>query len=75
MFEKRLKFLLVGFGAALAVIVMRLIDLQVVRAGDTLVSPPGSEHSFDVLPEEDCVAGVILTAGIEMPPGTRAHFD
>lgn len=48
---------------------------QVLRAGDTLVSPAGSEHSFDVLPDEDCVAAVILTAGIEMPPGTRARFD
>jgi len=47
---------------------------QVIRAGDTLVSPPGSEHSFHVLPEEDCVAGVILTAGIEMPPGTQVYF-
>lgn len=48
---------------------------QVLRAGDTLVSPPGSEHSFDVLPNEDCIAAVILTAGIEMPPGTPVGFD
>lgn len=48
---------------------------QELRAGDTLVSPPGSEHSFVVLPGEDCVTAVILTAGIEMPPGTPAAFD
>jgi quercetin dioxygenase-like cupin family protein len=48
---------------------------QVLRAGDTLFSPPGSEHSFVVLPGEDCVTAVILTAGIEMPPGTPAPFD
>jgi quercetin dioxygenase-like cupin family protein len=47
----------------------------VLRAGDVLISPPGSEHSFHVLPEEDCVAAVILTAGIEMPPGVVARFD
>ncbi len=48
---------------------------ELVRAGDTLVSLPGSEHSFDVLGEEDCVAAVILTAGIEMPPGVIVRFD
>jgi quercetin dioxygenase-like cupin family protein len=48
---------------------------QVLRAGDWLTSPAGSEHSFHVLPDEDCVAAVILEAGIEMPPGQRANFD
>ncbi len=40
------------------------------HAGDLLVSAPGTEHAFDVLPGEDCVTAVILTAGVEMPPGT-----
>ena len=48
---------------------------EILRAGDTLISPPDSEHSFKVLPEEDCVAAVILTGGIEMPPGVVARFD
>lgn len=47
---------------------------QVFRAGDSLISAPGSEHSFVILPEEDCVAAVILTAGIEMPPGHPVSF-
>lgn len=48
---------------------------QVLRAGDELVSAAGTEHSFHVLPESDCVAAVILEAGIELPPGTRVTFD
>lgn len=47
---------------------------QEIRAGGTLTSPPGSEHSFVVLPEVACVTAVILTAGIEMPPGTPMPF-
>lgn len=47
---------------------------QELHPGDTLVSPAGSEHSFVVLPDHDCVTAVILTAGIEMPPGTPVSF-
>lgn len=45
-----------------------------LRTGATLISPAGSEHSFVVLPGDDCVTAVILEAGIEMPPGTPANF-
>lgn len=44
------------------------------RAGDVLVSAAGTEHAFQVLPDEDCVTAVILMAGIEMPPGTPVGF-
>jgi anti-sigma factor ChrR (cupin superfamily) len=44
------------------------------HAGDVLISGAGSQHSFHVLPGVDCVAAVILTAGIEMPPGTPLAF-
>jgi len=39
--------------------------------GSVLFRPAGSAHAFDVMPEVDCVSGVILYEGIEMPPGTR----
>ncbi len=48
---------------------------QELHPGDTLESKAGSEHSFRVLPDCDCVTAVILTAGIEMPPGTPVSFD
>jgi len=48
---------------------------QILRAGDELVSAAGTEHSFLVLPECDCVAAVILEAGIELPPGHPVTFD
>ena len=40
-------------------------------AGQELHKPTGSEHSFKILPESDCVCGVIVHEGIEMPPGTK----
>lgn len=50
-----------------------IVDDSGVRhvAGDELHMKPGSEHSFKVLPEEDCVCAVIIHVGIEMPPGHR----
>jgi anti-sigma factor ChrR (cupin superfamily) len=47
---------------------------QELHAGSTLISPAGSEHSFVVLPDVDCVTAVILTDGIEMPPGQPMKF-
>jgi quercetin dioxygenase-like cupin family protein len=47
---------------------------QELHAGSTLISPAGSEHSFVVLPDVDCVTAVILMDGIEMPPGTPMSF-
>lgn len=47
---------------------------EVLGPGATLASPPGSEHSFTILPERDCIAAVILTDGIEMPPGRPVTF-
>ncbi len=44
------------------------------RAGDKMINAAGTEHSFQILPETDCVAAVILMAGIEMPPGTKVSF-
>ncbi len=50
-----------------------IVDDAGVRhvAGDELRMKPGSQHSFKVLPEEDCVCAVIIHEGIEMPPGHR----
>lgn len=47
---------------------------DVYRAGDELNKAPGTEHSFHVLPDSDCVAAVIIFDGIEMPPGTKIAF-
>jgi anti-sigma factor ChrR (cupin superfamily) len=47
---------------------------HVYRAGDELTKAPGTEHSFHVLPECDCVTAVIIFEGIEMPPGTKVFF-
>ncbi len=46
-------------------------DGTVHGPGSVLFRPAGSQHAFDILPETDCVSGVILFEGIEMPPGTR----
>jgi putative transcriptional regulator len=41
------------------------------RAGSELQMPPGSQHSFTILPERDCISAVVVHEGIEMPPGVR----
>lgn len=33
-------------------------------AGDHLLMPPGSSHGFTILPDEDCVAAVLLHGGL-----------
>lgn len=33
-------------------------------AGDYLLMPPGSSHGFTILPDEDCVAAVLLHGGL-----------
>lgn len=50
-------------------------DGKVYGPGDSLSMPAGSEHSFTVLPDRDCVTAVILEpGGIELPPGTPIGF-
>lgn len=50
-------------------------DGKVYGPGDLLSMPAGSEHSFSVLPDRDCLTAVIIEeGGIELPPGTKIGF-
>lgn len=44
---------------------------QAYGPGDVLRMPPGSQHAFDIRPDRDCVAAVVVHEGIELPPGHR----
>jgi putative transcriptional regulator len=44
---------------------------QAFGPGDVLRMPPGSQHAFDIGPDRDCVAAVVVHEGIELPPGHR----
>lgn len=44
---------------------------QAFGPGDVLQMPPGSLHAFDIRPDRDCVAAVVVHEGIELPPGHR----
>ena len=44
-------------------------DGTVWREGSLIEKPAGSQHSFKILPERDCVCAVTLVEGIELPLG------
>lgn len=46
-------------------------DGVVFGPGSLIEKAPGTQHAFTLLPDVDCVCGVVLFEGIEMPPGTR----